>query len=218
MGCSWKQDSWGNLSLKYILYLFIYFTLQYCISFAIHSHESAMGVHVFPILKPPSHIPPHPIPVGHSSASALSTLYHALNLDWRFVSHTIIYMFQCCSPISSRPCPLPQSPKDCSIHLCLFCCLTYRFIIQFSSVQALSHVWLFATPWIAACQASLSITNSRSLLKLMPIKSVMPSNPSQHQGLFQWINSLHEVAKVLEFQLQHQSFQWTPFLNSIYMH
>ena len=35
-------------------------------------------------------------------------------------------------------------------------------------------------------------------------------NPSQHQGLFQWVNSLHEVAKVLEFQLQHQSFQWTP--------
>ena len=35
-------------------------------------------------------------------------------------------------------------------------------------------------------------------------------NPSQHQGLFQWVNSLHEVAQVLEFQLQHQSFQWTP--------
>ena len=35
-------------------------------------------------------------------------------------------------------------------------------------------------------------------------------NPSQHQGLFQWVNSLHEVAKVLEFQPQHQSFQWTP--------
>ena len=35
-------------------------------------------------------------------------------------------------------------------------------------------------------------------------------NPSQHQGLFQWVNSLHEVAKVLEFQLQHKSFQWTP--------
>ena len=34
-------------------------------------------------------------------------------------------------------------------------------------------------------------------------------NPSQHQGFFQWVNSLHEVAKVLEFQLQHQSFQWT---------
>ena len=35
-------------------------------------------------------------------------------------------------------------------------------------------------------------------------------NPSQHQGLFQWVNSSHEVAKVLELQLQHQSFQWTP--------
>ena len=35
-------------------------------------------------------------------------------------------------------------------------------------------------------------------------------NPSQHQGLFPWVNSLHEVAKVLELQLQHQAFQWTP--------
>ena len=47
--------------------------------------------------------------------------------------------------------------------------------VQFSLVQSLSRVWLFATPWIAARQASLSITNSRSLLKLMPIESVMPS-------------------------------------------
>ena len=71
----------------------------------------------------------------------------------------------------------------------------------------------------AARQASLSITNSWSLLKLMPIELVMPSNHlsspsppafnlSQHQGLFKWISSLHQVAKALEFQLQHQSFQW----------
>ena len=46
----------------------------------------------------------------------------------------------------------------------------------FSSVQSLSHVQLFATPWTTACQASLSITNPRSLFKLMSIKSVMPSN------------------------------------------
>ena len=45
-----------------------------------------------------------------------------------------------------------------------------------SSVQVLSHVWLFVTPWTAAHQASLSITNSQSLLKLMSIESVMPSN------------------------------------------
>ena len=47
----------------------------------------------------------------------------------------------------------------------------------FSSVQSLSRVWLFATPWTAARQASLSITNSRSLLKLMSVELVMPSNP-----------------------------------------
>ena len=47
---------------------------------------------------------------------------------------------------------------------------------QFSSVQLFSHVRLFVTPWTAAHQASLSITNSRSLLKLMSIESVMPSN------------------------------------------
>ena len=46
----------------------------------------------------------------------------------------------------------------------------------FSSVQSLSHVWLFATPWTGALQASLSITSSWSLLKLMSIKSVIPSN------------------------------------------
>ena len=48
--------------------------------------------------------------------------------------------------------------------------------VQFSSAQSLSHVRLFATPWIAALQAYLSITSSWSLLKLMPIKSVMPSS------------------------------------------
>ena len=49
-----------------------------------------------------------------------------------------------------------------------------------SSVQSLSRVWLFVTPWITAHQASLSITNSQSLLKLMPIESVMPSSHPIH--------------------------------------
>ena len=49
-------------------------------------------------------------------------------------------------------------------------------MFQFSSVESFSHVWLFVIPWIAACQASLSITNSWSLLKLMSIESVMPSS------------------------------------------
>ena len=53
---------------------------------------------------------------------------------------------------------------------------TLSLCTAISSVQLLSHVRLFATPWIAACQASLSITNFRSLLKLMSIESVMPSS------------------------------------------
>ena len=94
---------------------------------------------------------------------------------------------------------------------------------QFSSVQSLSCIWLFVTPWIAARQASLSITNSWNSLKLMSIESVMPSShlilccplfllPSipPSMSLFQWVNSSHEVAKVLEFQLQIHSFQRNP--------
>ena len=49
-------------------------------------------------------------------------------------------------------------------------------MLQFNSVQLLSHVWLFVTPWITARQASLSITNSRSSLRLTSIESVMPSS------------------------------------------
>ena len=57
-----------------------------------------------------------------------------------------------------------------------FTCGVLQGYFSISSVQLLSHVQLFATPWIAVCQASLSITNSRSLLKLMSIESVVPSN------------------------------------------
>ena len=53
---------------------------------------------------------------------------------------------------------------------------TYIIKLGFSSVQSLSHVWLFVTPWTAAHQASLSISNSRNLLKHMCFESVMPSN------------------------------------------
>ena len=55
-------------------------------------------------------------------------------------------------------------------------CFKEVYPVQFRSVQSLSHVRLFVTPWAAACQASLSITNCWNLLKLMPIESVMPSN------------------------------------------
>ena len=87
-------------------------------------------------------------------------------------------------------------------------------------VQLLSHVLLFVTPWTAARQASLSFTISWTLLKLMSIQLVMLSNhlvlcdpllllPSILPSIRVFSNEsvLHQVTKVLEFQLQHQSFQ-----------
>ena len=109
------------------IYLFIYFTVLYWFYHTLTWIRH--GCTCVPHPDPPSHLPPHPIPLGHPSAPAPSTLSHALNLDWRFVSHMIIYMFQCHSPISSHPRPLPQSPTDCAMHLCLFCCLTYRVLV-----------------------------------------------------------------------------------------
>ena len=67
-------------------------------------------------------------------------------------------------------------PNSGNFNLVVNVCLPICKHSQFSAVQLLSRVLLFATPWTAACQASLSITNSQSLLKLMFIKSVMPSN------------------------------------------
>ena len=77
---------------------------------------------------------------------------------------------------------LPIVKPDCFSLSVVFLLMSYissLYVLDinpFSSVQSLSRVWLFVTPWTAAHQASLSITNSWSLLKLMSIQSVMPSN------------------------------------------
>ena len=118
--------------------------------------------------------------------------------------------------------PVYTSPPSPGNHS-LFSKSVIHSTSQFSSVQSLSQVRLFPTPWIAAHQDFLSITNFLSLLKPMSIESVMPSShlilcrpllllppvpPSIR--VFSNESTLHQVAKVLEFQLQHQSFQWTP--------
>ena len=96
---------------------------------------------------------------------------------------------------------------------------------SFSSVQSLSRIWLFMTPWITAwttarppCPSPTPgvYPNSCPLSRWChptissSIISFSSFNLSQHQGLFQGVSSSHQVAKVLEFQLQHQSFQRTP--------
>ena len=96
-------------------------------------------------------------------------------------------------------------------------------------MQLLSHARLFVTPWIAAHQGFLSITNSQSPPKPMSIESVIqlsnplssPSPPilnlSQHQGLFKWVSSLNQGAKVLEFRFNISPTSEHPGLMSFRM-
>ena len=117
--------------LKYLWYLSAFYLFSFYFTILYWSRHALTWLHHgctrVPHPEPPTLLPPHTIPLGHPSAPAPSILYPASNLDWRFVSYMILYMFQCHSPKSSHP--LPQSPKDCSIHLCLFCCLAYRLSI-----------------------------------------------------------------------------------------
>ena len=123
--------------------------------------------------------------------------------------------------------PLSVCNHPSVLYVCHLVCFKDRFIpagldftrkIDFVVVQSLSHVWLFVTPWTEACQASLSITVSWSLLKFMSIELVMPSNhlilccpllflPSIFPSIrvfFQWVSSSHQVAIILKLKLQQQ--------------
>ena len=126
-GDLWISHSSVWSAFIYFFLIFFNFTILYwfChISTWIHHRYTRV-----PHPEPSSLLPPHTIPLGRPGAPAPSIQYRASNLDWWLVSYMILYMFQCHSPKSSHPLPLPQSPKDCSIHQCLFCCLIYRVIV-----------------------------------------------------------------------------------------
>ena len=101
-------------------------------------------------------------------------------------------------------------------------------IIQFNSVPqfcpTLCDPMNHSTPGLPVHHQLLEFTQTQAhqvsdaIQPSHPLSSPSPPapNPSQHQGLFQWVNSSHQVAKVLEFQLQHQSFQWTPRTDLLY--
>ena len=91
-------------SVLFIFYFIILYWFYHTLTWIHH------GCTCVPHPELPSHLPPHPIPLGPPSAPAPSSLSHALNLDWQFFSHMIIYMFQCHSPISSCP-PSPTESK-----------------------------------------------------------------------------------------------------------
>ena len=89
---------------------------------------------------------------------------------------------------------------------------------QFSSGQSISSVWLFVTPWVCSTPG-LPVHHQLPEFTQTHVHWVQPSHPlsspspptfnlSQHRGLFKWVSSLHHVVKILEVQLQHQSFWW----------
>ena len=143
-------------------------------------------------------------------------LYHNLS-QWRTLSsplsETIGGESRTARPLSfieSLPSPSVTNPH----------CRKHRS--QFSSVvQSCPTLWdpvNCSTPRLPVHHQLPEFTQTHvhwvgdAILPSHPLSSPSPParNPSQHQGLFQWVNSLHEMAKVLEFQPQYQSFQWTP--------
>ena len=98
---SMKHDSKLFLMLIHFIYLFIFFIF----SILIKKNYTCV-----PHPEPSSLLPPHTIPLGRPSAPAPSIQHRALNLDWHLISYMTFHMFQCHSPKSSHPLPLPQSP------------------------------------------------------------------------------------------------------------
>ena len=130
---------WDKAHLIMIYDFFLNFTILYWLC-----HTSTWILHRYtcvPHPEPSSILSPRTIPLGRPSAPAPSIQYHALNLDWQLVSYMILYIFQCHSPKPSHPLPLPQSPKDCSIHLCLLlsCIQGYCYHLSKFHIYALVY-------------------------------------------------------------------------------
>ena len=122
-------------------FILFFFTLQYCIGFAIHQHASATGVHVFPSWIP---LPP-PFPYHPSRSSQCTSRKPPVScIEPGLAIHFLCDIIHVLMPFS-QIIPPTQSPKDCSIHLCLFCCLAYRVVITiflnsiYICVSILSH-------------------------------------------------------------------------------
>jgi len=155
---------------------------------AIHQYESAIGIH---ISLPSWTSLPFPTLLGYYRALVwVPWVIQQIPIGYHF-TYGSVYASMLLSPFTL---PSPFSPHPHVYNSLLYVCVT----IKFSSVQSLSCVQLFATPWITAHQVSLSITNSRSSLKLTSIESVMPSSHPANTSLlhhFYWfsLNSLKPV-------------------------
>ena len=173
------------------------------LSIRIFSNESTLQpyVYIYPAFcEPPSHSTLHstppsipPLQVSTEHQAELPVLYNSFMLAGDF-KYPLLLCIQ-------LPINLSLTSLTCSQRAFETMLLCNQWLFQFSSVQLLSRVQPFASPRTVALQASLSITTSPSLLRLLSIELVMPSNHlilsspsppnlSQHQGLFKWVSSL----------------------------
>ena len=131
----------GNISFFFFNWRLI--TLQYCSGFCHTLTWISHGCTCVPHPEPPAYLPPYPIPLGHPSVPALSILSHASNLDWRSISHMVIYMFQCYSLKLSHPRLLPQESKSLfftSVYLAVLLIGSFLGNISRGRFSFLTHV------------------------------------------------------------------------------
>ena len=108
------------------LFIYFYFTILYW--FCHTSTWIRHGCTCVPNPEPSSHLPPHNIPLGHPSAPAPSFLYPASNLDWRFISYMILYIFKCLSPKSSLLC-LSHRVQNTFLYISVYFAVSYTGLL-----------------------------------------------------------------------------------------
>ena len=126
--------AWRILSITLVIYFFCHFKFILFLNLKYSKHFFSLQFYGFKhmqrFLKPQTQMNSQKSNMsGSSQCTSPEHLSHASNLGWWSVWPLMIYMFWCCSLRSSHPRLLPQSPKICSVHLCLFFCFAYRVII-----------------------------------------------------------------------------------------
>ena len=137
-----RETTSGFLLINLFILNWRLITLQYCSGFC---HTLTWISHGDTYMFPPScTTPPTSLPIPSLRVIPVHqpwALSHESNLDWRSISHMVIYMFQSYSLKSSHPRLLPQSPKVSSLSLCLFCCLAYSVIITIFLNSIYMHLY-----------------------------------------------------------------------------